>query len=95
MFLILACGFLCALISNNNETTALINFVATIICVAFGLGLILAAYNYKKYGLSELDYLAGHIDTDKTRVYKENDEATDLYITVDGKEYHFELTEQE
>lgn len=34
-----------------------------------------------------------HIDHPKTRTIKENGEVTDLYLTIDGKEYHFEFEE--
>ena len=34
-----------------------------------------------------------HIDHSKTRTIKENGEVTDLYLTIDGKEYHFEFEE--
>lgn len=36
-----------------------------------------------------------HIDHSKTRTIKENGAVTDLYLTIDGKEYHFELEEVE
>lgn len=41
----------------------------------------------------ECSILADHMDEDKTRVIKENDKVKELYITVDGKEYHFEFKE--
>ena len=34
-----------------------------------------------------------HIDHSKTRTIKENGEVTDLYLTIDGKEYRFEFEE--
>lgn len=34
-----------------------------------------------------------HIDHSKTKTTKENGEVTDLYLTIDGKEYHFEFEE--
>lgn len=36
-----------------------------------------------------------HIDHSKTRTIKENGEVTDLYLTIDGKEYHFEFETKE
>lgn len=48
-------------------------------------------------GLKDADDLIplyGHIDHSKTREIKENGETTDLYITIDGTEYHFELKEE-
>lgn len=40
------------------------------------------------------DELIQSIDKDKTKVIKENDEITDIYITVNGEEYHFEFKEE-
>lgn len=34
-----------------------------------------------------------HIDHSKTKTIKENGAVTDLYLTIDGKEYHFEFEE--
>lgn len=36
-----------------------------------------------------------HIDHSKTKTIKENGNVTDLYLTIDGKEYHFEFEEVE
>ncbi len=36
-----------------------------------------------------------HIDHSKTKTIKENGEVTDLYLTIDGKEYHFEFETKE
>jgi uncharacterized membrane protein len=37
----------------------------------------------------DVKVLQKHIDHDKSRIIKENDEPKELYITVDGEEYHF------
>lgn len=39
--------------------------------------------------------LLGHIDHNKTVIKEQNDEPTDLYLTIDGKEYHIILQEGE
>jgi hypothetical protein len=39
--------------------------------------------------------LYNHIDHSKTRTIKENGAVTDLYLTIDGKEYHFEFETKE
>lgn len=39
--------------------------------------------------------LLTHIDHSKTRTIKENGAVTDLYLTIDGKEYHFEFETKE
>ena len=36
-----------------------------------------------------------HIDHSKTKTIKENGAVTDLYLTIDGKEYHFEFETKE
>lgn len=41
----------------------------------------------------DVKVLQKHIDHDKSRIIKENDEPKELYITVDGEEYHFEFKE--
>lgn len=46
-------------------------------------------------GIESLLPLIGHIDNEKTVIKEENGEPTDLYITVDGKEYHIILKETE
>lgn len=56
-------------------------------------GLILSAKTGKVYR-SEYDKLIQSIDSDKTKVIKEDDEITDIYITVNGQEYHFEFKEE-
>lgn len=42
-------------------------------------------------GYESISPLLGHIDKDKTKTSETNGEITDLWVTVDGKEYHFEL----
>lgn len=46
-------------------------------------------------GIESVLPLMGHIDKEKTVIKEENGEPTDLYITVDGKEYHIILQETE
>lgn len=36
-------------------------------------------------------YLWEHVDNDKTRIIKVNGDVSEMYITIDGKEYHFEF----
>jgi glucan phosphoethanolaminetransferase (alkaline phosphatase superfamily) len=64
-----------------------------IILVASLIGLLFSAKIGKVYR-NEYDKIIQNIDTDKTRVIKENDEITDIYITVNGQEYHFEFKEE-
>ena len=59
-------------------------FVLSIVCIAF-----LDDSEYES-----ISPLLRHIDKDKTKTAETNGEITDLWITVDGKEYHFELEQE-
>lgn len=65
----------------------------TMLLYVLGCVVIMGVFIAEKLHTYESDILADHIDTDKTRVIKENDEVKELYITVDGKEYHFTFEE--
>ena len=58
---------------------------------------ILAVLTTGIWGMFNHEYdaepLFTHIDHSKTKTIKENGEVTDLYLTIDGKEYHFEFEE--
>ena len=41
----------------------------------------------------DVKVLQKHIDHDKSRIIEENDKPKELYITVDGEEYHFVFEE--
>jgi hypothetical protein len=58
------------------------------------IGLIGSSKTGKIYR-TEYDKLIQNIEKDKTKVIKENDEITDIYITVNGEEYHFEISKGE
>lgn len=64
-----------------------------IICIIALIGLIISSKTGKVYR-SEYDKIIQSIDSDKTKVFKEDDEITDIYITVNGQEYHFEFKEE-
>ena len=57
-------------------------------------GLLLSGTTAKVYR-SEYDKLIKNIDHDKTKVIKENDDVTEIYITVNGEEHHFVFKEVE
>jgi hypothetical protein len=42
----------------------------------------------------DVSIISEHTDHDKTRIVKENGETKELYITIDGKEYHFDFKEE-
>lgn len=60
--------------------------IATLAVLASG---IWGMFNHEM----DAEPLFTHIDHSKTKTIKENGEVTDLYLTIDGKEYHFEFEE--
>ena len=56
-------------------------------------GLLLSGTTAKVYR-SEYDKLIKNIDHDKTKVIKENNDIAEIYITVNGEEYHFVFKEE-
>ena len=76
-------------VSDSNEEIGVgvssvafvIAFVLSIFCIAF----------LDDGGYESIVPLLGHIDEDKTKVTEIKGKVTELWITVDGKEYHFEL----
>lgn len=66
---------------NVSSIAFVIVFVLSAVCNAF----------VADGGYESISPLFGHIDKDKTKTSETNGEITDLWITVDGKEYHFEL----
>lgn len=69
------------------------------ICISCccGIGALLIIFGIIWYGNSQMDTepLYSHINHSKTQIIKKNGEVTDLYLTIDGKEYHFEFEEKE
>ena len=53
--------------------------------------LCIVGFVFSRYRIDKLIPLITHIDKSKTKVIEVNGETTDIYITVDGKEYHFEF----
>lgn len=72
-------------------------FHAVCISCCCGMGGLLIIFGVIWYSISQMDTepLYSHIDHSKTRTIKENGEVTDLYLTIDGKEYHFEFEDVE
>ena len=84
-------GFIQEVIDTLSTDDATPFKIGTSICLAVITGLSVGC------ALKEADDLTplyGHIDHSKTRTLKENGEVTDLYLTIDGTEYHFELKEE-
>lgn len=84
---VLVANFWC--LSDGNEEIGndilsiafAIVFILSVVCNAF----------VANGGYESISPLLGHIEKDKTKTSETNGEITDLWITVDDKEYHFEL----
>lgn len=82
--------------STSASADALWGFLVVysgIILAVSMVGLIFASKTGKVYR-DEYDKIIQNIDSDKTKVIEENDEITDIYITVNGQDYHFEFKEK-
>ena len=100
LLVILICSFTMAVLGVKAEGCAkdtlqvfLVVSNALIFIISL-LGLILSSRIAKVYR-SEYDKLIKNIDSDKTKIIIENDEITEIYITVNGEEHHFVLKEKE
>lgn len=72
-------------------------FQCVCISCCCGIGGLLIMFGVIWYYIGQMDTepLYNHIDHSKTRTIKENGAVTDLYLTIDGKEYHFEFETKE
>lgn len=70
-------------------------YVCTLCCCIIGALLIIFGVIWYSNSQMDTEPLYNHINHSKTRTIKENGEVTDLYLTIDGKEYHFEFEEEE
>ena len=84
---LVATGYAINNLDNTNDK------LITMLIYILGCVAIMGVFIAEKIHTYESDILADHIDNDKTRVIKENEEVKELYITVDGKEYHFTFKE--
>lgn len=63
-------------------------FVIVVVLSSFGIAFL------NDGGYESMSPLLGHIDKGKTKTSETNGEITDLWATIDGKEYHFELNQE-
>lgn len=91
LFLLLFTGIISLGVGKENDVTTVVGFVVSVLVVI--LFIIYGALDTN--GIESVLPLLGHIDKEKTVIKEENGEPTDLYITVDGKEYHIILQETE
>lgn len=99
LLVILICSFTMAVLGVKAEGCAkdtlqvLLVVSNALIFIISLLGLILSCRIAKVYR-KEYDKLIKNIDFYKTKIIKENDEITEIYITVNGEEHHFVLKEE-
>lgn len=95
--IILIVGFFCIAIASGYvviESTAtegekfLVGSLSVIGCLLILLALLCYDTLYE-----DMSVLSKHTDHDKTRVIKENGKTKELYVTIDGEEYHFVFEE--
>lgn len=93
LFLLLFTGIISLGIGeeDDNDAAIVIGFVVSVLVVI--LFIIYGALGTN--GIESVLPLLGHIDKGKTVIKEENGEPTDLYLTVDGKEYHIILQDSE
>lgn len=91
LFLLLFTGMISLGIGkeDDNDAAIVIGVVVSVLVVI--LFIIYGALDTN--GIESVLPLLGHIDKGKTVIKEENGEPTDLYLTVDGKEYHIILQE--
>lgn len=93
LFLLLFTGIITLGIGkeDDNGVGMITGFVVSVLVVI----LIIIYGALSTNGIKSILPLIGHIDNEKTVIKEENGEQTDLYITIDGKEYHIVLKEKE
>lgn len=93
LFLLLFTGIITLGIGkeDDNGVGMITGFVVSVLVVI----LFIIYGSLDAQGIESVLPLLGHIDKGKTVIKEENGEPTDLYITVDGKEYHIILQETE
>lgn len=95
--IVLVVGFFCIAIASGYvviESMAtegekvLVGSLSVIGCLLILLSLFTFDTLYE-----DASIISKHTDHDKTRVIKENGKTKELYVTIDGEEYHFVFEE--
>ena len=95
--IILVVGFFCIAIASGYvviESMAtegekvLVGSLSIIGCLLILVSLLTFDTLYE-----DMSIISKHTDHDKTRVIKENGKTKELYVTINGEEYHFEFKE--
>lgn len=79
--------------ANSDILEGIMYVCLVFISVIAVIGLIGSSKTGKIYRTA-YDKLIQSIDKNKTRVIEEDDEITDIYITVNGEEHHFKIKEK-
>lgn len=86
--ILLICAFIIMIIGGTmfiDDSYSITGFLLNICGIAVFIIGLLSMLNVG------MIYLWEHVDDDKTRVTKVNGDVSEMYITIDGKEYHFEF----
>lgn len=95
--IILGVGFFCIAIASGYvviESMAtegekvLVGSLSVMGCLLIVVSLLMFDTLYE-----DMSIISKHTDHDKTRVIKENGKTKELYVTINGEEYHFEFKE--
>lgn len=95
--IILVVGFFCMVIAAgyvvieseaNEGEKLLVGSLSIIGCLLILISLLTYDTLYE-----DMSIISEHTDHDKTRVIKENGKPKELYVTIDGEEYHFVFEE--
>lgn len=95
--IILVVGFFCMVIAAGyvvieSEATEGEKFLVGGLSVIGYLLMLLGLLAYDTL-YEDMSIISKHTDHDKTRVIKENGKPKELYVTIDGEEYHFVFEE--
>ena len=97
MIILLIIGFIFIITALGIATEAAYSSVERFFIMGLGLvGVISLLATLIDFDVlyEDVSIISEHTDHDKTRIVKENGETKELYITIDGKEYHFEFKEE-
>jgi hypothetical protein len=83
------------LVAKNDALDAPIASVIIVFIVVGAVAELIAMYKLDATSFDTYIPLLQSIDHDKTKVISENGDVKEIYITVNGEEYHFEIEEGE
>lgn len=97
MVIILIIGFILIIGALGIATEASDECDAKFFIMAFGIvgiAVILIGLISSDVLYEDASIISEHTDHDKTRIIKENGKIKELYVTIDGEEYHFNFKEE-